>query len=174
MLCIPDFYPKLWEKELPCTGAEDLKLFPAALWIKVCHKWNLWNFWIQAVEIGWNAAPEGEKNKIKVFCGQSPFSKLVGFSAGVPGVKISVQGMEKFLNSLNHVEFNMDILDLAAQVSLAGVEMSTTRGLGTILSWGDCVDIIGIIFCLNRNSCYLWVVSSEVVNDHLILISLLP
>lgn len=88
------------------------------------------------MEIGWNVTPEGKR----VFCDQSPFPELAGFSASVPGVcplsdvgKIRVQGIQKLLNSLIHVEFNMDIPDPAAQESPSEVEMSMMRAFGRIL-----------------------------------------
>lgn len=74
----------------------------------------------------------------------------------------------------------MDILGLSVRVSLAGAEISMIRSFGRILSWGVVIDVLqGMIpgwnfFCLDRDSCYLWVVSSEVVKDRLMLISLLP
>lgn len=141
-LCVPDFNPKLWEK----PGWK--RSCPA----QVLRIWNLFlppfgsrratngTFGISGSSLLRLAGMLHLRGK-KIFCGQSPFSKLVGFSAGVPRdvEKIPVQGIQKFLNSLIHVEFNMDILGL----SLWSRNIHE-RVFGRILSWGVVIDALQV------------------------------
>lgn len=107
----------------PAVLVADLEHSPAALWIEMLSA-NRAPGMSSSGRRDWLECCTGGQ---KVFCGQSPFSKLAGLSAGTQAVCLSkdvenihIQGIQYFLNSLIHVEFNMDIPHLAVQVNLAG------------------------------------------------------